>query len=250
MSQNDFFIGWAETPKRDRRFFLAMGLTLLAGTGGLALTLATGQNRPGRGGWDMADVREFRGVATAEPYAMLRTADVDGSAKTVLLGCQGKCGVSARIGALSGQQVVIKGSLIQRGPHAMIAVVDGMDWIRPGDDTRPDAGLSFPAPASLGNVRLKGEILDSKCWFGAMRPSEGKVHKSCASLCIRGGIPPAFYVKDIRNQKALMILTDGGQGFGHDLLEFVADPVEISGMLTQQGNILSLSTSTGAIRRI
>ena len=64
-----------------------------------------------------------------------------------------------------------------------------------------------------------------------MRPSEGKVHKSCASLCIRGGIPPAFYVKDRREQKALMIMTAGGYGHNQDLLPYVADPVQVTGQV-------------------
>lgn len=250
MSKEDFFIGWAETPPVDRRFFLGAGFGLLGATAATAGAIASLQNRPGKGSWKMSDVREFRGVATSEPYAMLRTIDVDGTPKTVLLACQGKCGVSAKIGALEGKYVVVSGSLIQRGAHAMIAVSDGIDWIRSDDHSVASADLAFPASESMGEVTLRGEILDTKCWFGAMRPSTGKVHKSCASLCIRGGLPPAFYVKDIRKQKALLIMTDGGLGFGPDLLEYVADPVEIVGSLRRQDDFVFFDTSTKRIRRL
>ena len=249
MSKDDFFIGWAETPDADRRFFLKAGIGGAALTAALAGTVSAFQRPAGMGSWAMGDIREWRGIATSDPYPMLRTTDIDGAPRTALLGCQGKCGVSARIGSHTGKPVIVKGSLIQRGAHAMIAVVDGMDWIAedPGADV---GGLAFPAPVMLSDVTLKGEILDTKCWFGAMRPSEGKVHKSCASLCIRSGIPPAFYVKDIREQKALMIMTDGGAAFGEDILEFVADPVEVSGKVSRMGDLLLVDTSAAQIKRV
>ncbi|MEL6662568.1 MAG: hypothetical protein AAFR33_06160 [Pseudomonadota bacterium] len=249
MSKDDFFIGWAETPKSDRRFFLGAGLALLAGTAVTAGGVAALQRRAGPGDWAMGDIREWRGIATSEPYAMLRTLDLDGTPRTALLGCQGKCGVAARIGALEGQPVVVKGSLIQRGPHAMIAVIDGMDWIE-ADPAGTTADLAFPEPEPLTEVSLSGEILDSKCWFGAMRPSEGKVHKSCASLCIRGGIPPAFYVKDRAEQTALMIMTDQGAAHAESLLEYVADPVSISGQVLHFGDLLLLDAPVSAISRL
>lgn len=249
MSKQDFFIGWAETPKVDRRFFFGAGLGLLAGTAAVSTGVAALQAPVGPGTWNMGEIREWRGIATAEPYSMLRTLDLDGTPRTALLGCQGKCGVSAKIGSLAGKPVVVQGSLIQRGRHAMIAVIDGIDWIR--EDTEGTIGdLAFPSPQPLFEVTLKGEILDSKCWFGAMRPSEGKVHKSCASLCIRGGIPPAFYVKDRKEQQALMVMTSGGFGHNKDLLEYVADPVSITGQVQRFGDLLLLDAPVRAITRL
>ncbi|MEM9740198.1 MAG: hypothetical protein AAF829_10040 [Pseudomonadota bacterium] len=249
MSQGDFFIGWADTPAMDRRFFFRAGLALMAGTAMTAGMVAALQEAAGPGDWAMGDIREWRGIATSQPYAMLRTLDLDGEPRTALPGCQGKCGVSARIGALADKPVVVKGSLIQRGRHAMIAVVDGMDWMV--EDTGGEVGaLAFPVPEPVTDVSLQGEILDSKCWFGAMRPSEGKVHKSCASLCIRGGIPPAFYVKDRADQAALLIMTDAGAAHGTDLLEFIADPVAISGSVKRFGDLLLLDAPVSAIQRL
>lgn len=249
MSNRDFFIGWSpKLPAMDRRFFLGAGIGLTLGAGGIGAVVAGRQNTPNPGGWDMGNIQEFKGVATAEPYAMLRTTDIDGQPKTVLLGCQGKCGVSAKIGALNGKAVTVKGSLIQRGPYAMIAVIDGLDWIR--EDVDGNADLAFPEIETLGEIKLKGEILDTKCWFGAMNPNQGKVHKSCGSLCIRGGIPPAFYVKDIRDQHALMIMTDRGLGHGKDLLEYVADPVELTATAQRWGDLLLVDGPVSGIRRL
>jgi len=253
-----FFIGWADTPSADRRFFLRAGLGLTAAAGGLGFGLAALQTAPGPGQWDPDTVRDWRGVVAAEPYAMLRTHDLGGGPRTALLSCLGKCGVAARLGALAGQPVVVSGSLIQRGTYAMIAVDEGGDWIRRDDAARPDAALDFPAPQLLGTVSLVGEILDSKCWFGAMRPSTGKVHKACASLCIRGGIPPAFFVRGPGRpeglheglQAALMILASGGRAHGPDLLSLVADPVRLNGRLFRQGDLLVLDAPVSAMQRV
>ncbi|MEL7480803.1 MAG: hypothetical protein AAGJ29_04525 [Pseudomonadota bacterium] len=251
MSDDDFFIGWsAETPKVDRRFFLSAGLALLAGTGATAGLIAAHQKAPGRGTWNQGDVRTFRGIITGNPYAMLRTTDLDGTPKTALLSCLGKCGVAARIGALEGQPVTIQGSVIQRGPHVMIAVIDGLDWIAPAPPMETDAALAFPAFNALGDVTLSGEILDTKCWFGAMRPSEGKVHKACAALCIRGGLPPAFLATDRENRRRLLIMTDRDAAHGETLLPLVADPVRMSATVKQRGDLLFLDGPVSAIQRL
>ncbi|MEM6817797.1 MAG: hypothetical protein AAF578_03330 [Pseudomonadota bacterium] len=241
-----FFVGWAELPKTDRRFFLQAGAVLsvsaLAGAAGVAVF----QRAVGSGAWDLSETREYRGILVSSPYPMLLTRDVSGELQTALLVCETKCGVQARLQNLSDGAVVVRGTPIVRGPHAMIAVSEEMEWIRRADEA-PDIGISVPKPVSLGEYTLNGEVLDTKCWFGAMNPSEGKPHKSCASLCIRGGIPPAFYVRDVREQSALMILTHRGRGFGPELLPFVADPVSIRGTLQQAGDLLMFDTSVDAI---
>jgi len=246
-----FFIGWADTPPADRRFFLRLGLGLMAGTAGLGAGLAALQRAPGAGNWDPDKVREWRGTVSAAPYAMLRSRDLGGGVpRTALLSCLGKCGVAAQIGALAGLPVVVTGSLIQRGRHSMIAVDEQGPWLRRDDRAPIDAGLSLPVVEALGEVSLNGEILDSKCWFGAMRPSDGKLHKACASLCIRGGIPPAFFARGPAGESALMIMTDAGRAHGPDLLALVADPVRLSGRVFRRGDLLMLDAPLSAIRRL
>ena len=244
------FIGWAETPPADRRFFLRAGIGLTTAAGLLGFGVAALQPQPGPGRWDPDAVREWRGIVSAEPYAMLRTNDLGGGPRTALLSCLGKCGVAARIGALAGQAVVVTGSLIQRGPHSMIAVDEVGDWIRADNKAATDPALAFPAGQPLGEVSLAGEILDSKCWFGAMRPADGKVHKACASLCIRGGIPPAFFARGSSGQGALMIMTASGRAYGPGLLGLVADPVRIRGNVQRVGDLLVLDAPLAQIERV
>jgi hypothetical protein len=132
----------------------------------------------------------------------------------------------------------------------MIAVDEEAEWIR-SDNVKPfDASLNFAAPQALGSFKGTGEILDSKCWFGAMRPATGKVHKACASLCIRGGIPPAFFTRPPHQTEQLMIMTNGGQPYGPGILERVADPVSVVGQLFKLGDLLVLDAPLASIQRM
>lgn len=249
----DFFIGWADTPPAaDRRFFLGAGLCTLAATGGLGFGLAKAQKNAGPGTWDQGDLREWRGTITADPFPMLRTVDENGAPRTALLGCLNKCAVRPKIDYLSGGEVVVKGSAIVRGPHLMIATMDHGEWIRAATtDDGPAYDLSFPTPTLLGAADLKGEILDSKCWFGAMRPGEGKVHKACAALCIRGGLPPALYVRSLRATSRLMIIVDAdGRAHGDGLLPLVADPIKTAGNVYAHEDLLFLRTDLADIQRL
>lgn len=245
------FVGWAETPPADRRFFLRAGLALSTAAGALGFGLAALQRPPGTGSWDPDAVREWRGIVSAAPYALLRTHDLGGGgARTALLSCLGKCGVAARIGALDGQAVVVKGSLIHRGAHAMIAVDESGDWIAADSRAVADPTLAFPADKPVAELTLDGEILDSKCWFGAMRPAEGLVHKACAALCIRGGIPPAFFARQPEGEGRLLVLTDAGRAHGPGLLPLVADPVRVRGRVLRRGDLLLLDAPLAQIERL
>lgn len=247
MPDDDFFIGWADMPAPDRRFFLKAGAGLMLGTGGLAAGAALFQKRPGPGTWDAAAEREWTGLLLTQPYPMLRTRNLDGLLRTALISCAGKCGGQQLLQGMAGGYVGITGSLVARGQHALISVTEAGPWLR-RLETPSDALPQAPEQVR-GRVSLEGEILDSKCWFGAMRPSSGKVHKACASLCIRGGIPPAFFAKNESGNTAMMVMTDGQNAFGADILPFVADPVRVEGEVVEAHGIAFLRTSVAQIER-
>lgn len=249
MSNDDFFIGWSDKPpKQDRRTFLYSGVGLTVASAAAGFALAKLQREPGDGRWNSLEEIEHRGTLVASPYPMLRIRESDGTTKTALLACPLKCGVASEVSDFADKPVVIKGSLIERGTHAMIAVSEEPAWIREDNDAATST-LVGAQPTALGEVTFSGEILDAKCWFGAMRPGHGKTHKSCASLCIRGGIPPAFFVKGTNNESAFMLLTENMGAFSMSLLPFVADPVHITGELYSQDGNLFLDSNTQRFSR-
>lgn len=248
----DFFIGWAETPRVDRRFLLGASLGLLTLAGASAALLARSNAPVGTGRWDMGNVRTFSGMLVREPYPMLRTIGPDGTPRTAFLVGSGKVGVQARMGAVRDGPVSVVGSLIERGDHAMIAAIDQSDWIT-ATAGPADARLADWTTEQLGDVLLVGEILDAKCWFGAMRPGSGHVHKACASLCVRGGLPPAFCSGGLvcgESSIAPLLLRADGSAHGEELLELIADPVRAIGRLVRVGDVTQFRADVGAIRRI
>jgi hypothetical protein len=244
---DDFFIGWsAETPPANRRFLLAAGLALIAGGGAIAAGVSSHRAPIGDGVWNMGERRILRGLLKPSPYPSLHTQDLDGAMRTVFLATAGK--TAPRIGpGMMDNSVAVTGTLIRRGANAMIAV----EQIAPA----PEVGAaSAPATTMIdrGPVTLIGEILDAKCWFGAMRPGYGKTHKSCAALCARGGLPLAFCqlasCGDAR--EAPLFLDQDGRAFGREILPLVADPIVVEGRLIQVADVLQLRTAFGAIRRV
>jgi hypothetical protein len=75
-----------------------------------------------------------------------------------------------------------------------------------------------------------GEIVDAKCYYGAMNPGNLKTHRACAIVCIKGGIPPVLLVRRKDDAPLYFFLTDpDGLPVNPDVLDYVAEPVEITG---------------------
>lgn len=97
------------------------------------------------------------------------------------------------------------------------------------------ANIALPTQ-DLGTFTLVGEIVDSKCYLGVMNPGETKVHRECAVRCISGGIPPMLVARDVAGNKvALQLVSSSGAPVNQDVLELVAEPVEITGQVWRAG---------------
>lgn len=248
--QGEYFVGYADMPGIDRRFLMGLSVLGLGAAGGLGGWLAAATMGAGRGDWDQGTTHELTGYVTADPFPMIRIPEGNGF-RTVLLACQTKCGAQRQLAAadISDNRVTVRGSLIERGRHAMLAVLDGPDWIEPATGL-PNRLEPF-TQERLGSADLSGEILDSKCWFGAMRPNEGSVHKACATLCIASGLAPYFYVRDRMGRERAMMITDSeGQALIQPILPYVAEPVAIEGELVRISDLIQFRIDPGDIARL
>jgi hypothetical protein len=103
----------------------------------------------------------------------------------------------------------------------------------------------------MGRATLRGEIVDTKCYLGAMKPGAGRPHKECATLCISGGVPPCLLFCDEQgNARTALLLDPSGGPLSPDAFPFIADPVEVVGDLEEQGGLLRLRVSPGNITRL
>ena len=86
---------------------------------------------------------------------------------------------------------------------------------------------------------LSGEIVDSKCWLGVMKPATGTVHRGCATRCLSGGIPPLLMTTDSTGATMHLLLTGADGGPAHQWLkELVGRRVTVSGEVIRDGDLL------------
>src|SRR5262249_34521524 len=86
-----------------------------------------------------------------------------------------------------GEAVRAHGYAVHRGEVIVLQLDGALQHV--------DRQLAPVAPLrDSGEQTLAGEIVDSKCWAGAMNPGDGKAHRGCGSLCLLGNIPALFIV--------------------------------------------------------
>jgi hypothetical protein len=159
--------------------------------------------------------------------------------ETLLLVGEGKHGADPLVYGLDGTRVRVVGSIIERDGMRMIET----HRVEPVYSTSERVRLEGH---DLGEVLLAGEIVDSKCYLGVMNPGEGKTHKDCAIRCISGGAPPMLITRDGR--KFLLVGSDGRQ-LNREVLDRIAEPVEIRGRMMRVGDVLTLWAEPEEIRR-
>jgi len=237
---NDFYVGHlskapSSLAKWLKRIVSAVMLSGLA----VGVLLIFDQSPFAASKFEYGVYREYSGIIENWPYPTLRTADT-----AYLLVAPGKHGFS-EAGKLQGRGVHLQGALIERGPDHMLEVLPA--------SLKEISALPIPPlvkPISLGTVRLRGEIVDSKCYLGVMNPGNGKVHRDCAFRCISGGAPPAFVARDASGEtQVLLLVGSDGRALNREVLSFVAEPLEISGELVRSGSNLILKAEPSRLSR-
>ncbi len=245
-SDDPFFNPFTPIPRRISTWLMLVVATLFGGTLAMALIIAGEQRDPGTGQWYAEEARRFEGYLHMVPYPTLFYLDERGEPAASVLMATGKLGVDERVRDVVGRQVAITGFLIERDGQSAIEVMDADAAIAP----LPGPTAEPPRMEVLGTRTVQGEIVDSKCFLGVMKPGAGKTHKACATLCLIGGVPPLFLVRHGDSfTSAILVGPDGGP-MPQDLLRFVADPVEVTGTLEQVGPVLRFQLAPADIRRL
>lgn len=244
-----FFIGYRPFPAALARLYCVLAALFVLAAGAAGYYLGAQQAAPAPGRWDTAAAVTMGGVLMLRPYPVLHRFDpaAPGEVESVLLVRQGKRSADAWAREFAGRAVTVRGYPVTRGRWKMLEI-PSPDAIAADPDAAGGAGDDLPpalAIEALGDAELSGEIVDSKCFLGVMKPGAGRSHKACAELCLRGGIPPILVTTGADGQKigALLARADGG-GAAAELAEFAADPVRVSGQLQRQGGLLFMRVDT------
>jgi hypothetical protein len=151
-------------------------------------------------------------------------------------------------GALDGKHIRLAGTLIYGDGRVLLELTDEEKSVL---EVLPAPSSTSLAPAAAPKpVQLEGEIIDPKCWFGVMKPAEGKVHKSCAIRCVSGGIPPVFRVKTEGKNTYYVLRGEGGEPINEEILPFIGEPVSLSGQASAEHGWGVLKVAPAAISYI
>jgi len=251
----DFYIGWQDRAPtgliRQVRIvvLLVIGVAVI-----LAALLIRGQGPFARSDFEYGVIRQLSGVVTLDPYPMLlmpRPGSASNAAfSTYPVVAFGKFGADAELQAFDGRAVTLDGVLIYRDGRTMIQIESGSVEQLQGVDASTLEALPRPTEERLGEQTLIGEIVDAKCFWGVMKPGNLKPHRSCAVGCIRGGLPPILLVRDSTGgaEQFLLVGADGG-AVNQQVLDMVAEPVEITGQVVRFGELLILRSDPASYRR-
>lgn len=236
---DEFFIGWLPMPAGYRRVVVPAAVLLIVLAGAVGVIAAVSRRPAGQGVWE-GDQRTIEGVVYAEPCALLRTMH-EGKVRTVLLVEEGKFGAAERVRSFDGQAVRVTGTLMHREGRWMVEV----------SEIEAASGGHFPPRERVfvGERVLAGEVIDPKCYLGAMRPGGGKTHKACAALCLLGGVPPMLAVREGEGEAFYLLLDGEGRLATEMSVPFVGEPVEVRGTEWREDDLRILRIEEKGIRR-
>jgi hypothetical protein len=241
---NDFFVGYLPMPDDLKSFYKWLAVLLILIGLGFSYWVSSSQKSAGKGQWLLAEEKTYQGYLSHDPYPVLHI--VGDKPETIILMSQGKHSSANLTSALDGREVTVTGFPIERGGWKLLELRDISD-VNVISSSQPYKASSEP----LGKVTLSGEIIDSKCFMGVMKPGEGKVHRACAAMCIAGGIPPMLVVTQADgNRYGYILIGSQGQAAADLVIEDVAVPVSVSGQLERRGDLTYLRITENGITRI
>ncbi|MBL0921605.1 MAG: hypothetical protein IBJ10_05685 [Phycisphaerales bacterium] len=240
--RGDFYVGYLALPWGHSRFlrvFVPLALWAMAALGGV---MVWSMRRPGPAVWRTGAVQAWHGTVRERPYPALELDD----GSSVLLVEVGKRGAQERVAGLDGRSATVRGWSLERDGRRLIEVSPERDGVE------PSAGGSrseSPTPRALGAFVGVGEIVDAKCFLGAMKPGDGLGHRSCAALCVEGGIPPMLLLWRAGEPSFLLVLGPDGQPIGARAARWVGERVEVRGEAFARGGLIEVRVPDGGVRR-
>ena len=238
--EKPFYIGWQDKmPKEHRSTVKKFIILIFIALPLLAFSIIYAQRGFNNHQFELGKSTELTGTYHSNPVPVLEVqkskmkADLSNYILLVGYGKLGAEGIMKDIaeikGDLDGKNITLKGTLIYGDGKTVLELTNKANsLIKIHGDADPTKVILETKSVNLFN--LKGEIVDPKCYFGVMKPGEGKIHKSCAIRCISGGIPPVLKTKTLRDKNEYYILLgEKGEKINQKILDKIAEKVIING---------------------
>ena len=253
--KDEFYVGYMpEAPKQlasfVRKVTIALGVCICC----LSLLLVWWQRQFASTYFEYGVNTTLEGYLFTEPVPHLVlslgiASDGKELFQNVLLVGEGKAGaegVIEEIGQtagrpLEGSKIKLSGSLIYGDGKALMQISKEQNTNIEFLENGSPPGLQLSGSTS---VILSGEIVDPKCYFGVMKPAEGKEHRSCAIRCIAGGIPPLFH--SAGSKEYLLLVNEASVPINQEVLGLTGDQITMQGdvILWNDWKILKVKEQT------
>jgi hypothetical protein len=246
MKNDEFYIGWMNNAPRSfsstiKKYLLVLLPIIIV----LGVLLALSQKKFGTGNFEFGTLTEVKGIYSNTPVPNLKVIngkDIWGNENyvTVPLIGYGKFGADGIIAdlekekqtTLQNKEVTLEGTLLYNDGKLLMQI-DENDKPLLNVAENKNAEIK-PNTKDLGTIDVKGEIVDPKCFFGVMKPGEGKPHKDCAIRCILGGMPPVLKVEDEGGKENYYLVVGAdGEKMNEAVKDYVASPVELHAKAVQ-----------------
>jgi hypothetical protein len=263
MNNAEFYIGWMpKAPQSFAKQVKRVLFFLFPVAAVIAMLIASFQKKFSTANFEFGKLTAIKGIYINSPIPMLKVVagkDIWGNTSylTIPLIGYGKHGASTAIVELekekntsfNNRELTIKGTLLYS---------DGKTLLQVNKDESPVVNIGpvadssiLPKQKDLGIQIIKGEIIDPKCYFGVMKPGEGKVHRDCAIRCILGGIPPVLKVMNEKGEKNYYcIVGPNGEAMNEAVQDYVAEPVAVEARVVQLDDWIILYVQDKKINRI
>jgi len=229
---DDMYIGYQpNAPRRYKRSVrnavLTIGAILLIS----AAVIGYYQREFNDGYFEFGQLTEVTGTLSKQPFPILTTKE----GHSILLIGFGKAGALGTIehmenvhgNSLVNATVTLRGTLIYGEGKILMELTEGEKALVEAATPVALRAMDYQMQEST----LSGEVVDPKCYFGVMKPAEGKVHRSCAIRCVEGGIPPVLKVTSENQAVPQFYLLEGtgGRRINSEVSDYIGDQVLITG---------------------
>ena len=252
--KEEFYVGYIGSMGRYTRgriqLFVALSLLLLLIAG---LIFSLYQEPAVNSRFDFDSTTQLEGFYFEDPYPLLRVDLGEGQYKDIVLLGFGKSGALPYLkklkeaNELSGKKMRIEGNLVYYNGKSLLQITDeNQVELIPG---KAMSAFSIPTESTLKSMR--GEIIDPKCYFGVMKPGYGKIHRSCAALCISGGIPPVWVDYKENGDEHYYLITDlKGNSIHGDLIPYIGQASAVEAKISQKGSWSYMALDPDKIQKL
>lgn len=254
-----FYIGYLpKAPAEYRNFVRLVVFAILVVMYFTIIIVVTNQQKFSTGIFERNKLTELEGVLMLQPFPAIKTLygkDLYGNpvVKTIPLVNYGKFGAEPVINSVVANNtsdlnklwIKVRGKLIYNKGITILELSEkekSVLEVKTASKNQLD-GIATSKIKDHGGSTFYGQIIDPKCYFGVMKPGEGKPHSDCAIRCIAGGIQPMLMIRNEKGQETFFILLDtSGMPVNSRVLSYVGMPVEVSGKITKVDDWLILKT--------